>query len=163
MFCDDQAVADVYATPYLHGPGGFALVEDCGRGAVGYVVGTADTRAFQEWFVEQWWPSLPARDQRTQGDRWLLPSAVDPFRMLNDQVDFFPAHLHVDLLPHAQGRGSGRALIEAACALLAQRGAGGVHLTAAKDNAGAQAFYPRVGFSPVAQDGDSVTFARRLG
>ncbi|GIG55453.1 GNAT family N-acetyltransferase [Demequina activiva] len=162
LFCDDEAIADVYATPYLHGPGGFALVWDEGDGAVGYVLGTASTRAFQDWFVESWWPSRPPREQQTQGDRWLLPSAKDPDRMLIDAVDAFPAHLHIDLLPQAQGRGAGRSLIEAACALLAERGAPGVHLVAGKDNEGAQAFYPRVGFEPIAQDGGSVTFARRL-
>lgn len=162
LFCDDAAIADVYATPYLEGPGGFALVWDEGAGPVGYVLGTDDTRAFQAWFVETWWPSRPQREQRTQGDRWLLPSAADGDRMLIDALDEHPAHLHIDLLPEAQGRGAGRQLIEAACGLLAERGVPGVHLVASKDNAGAQAFYPRVGFSPIAQDGGSVTFARRL-
>lgn len=161
-FCDDAAISDVYATPYLHGPAGFCLVWDDGDGPVGYVLGTADTRAFQEWFVATWWPSRPQREPRTQGDRWLLPSALDPERMLIDAVDDYPAHLHIDLLPQAQGRGAGRALIEAACELLADRGVAGVHLVASTDNAGAQAFYPRVGFASLARDGGSVTFGRLL-
>jgi ribosomal protein S18 acetylase RimI-like enzyme len=133
-----------------------------GDGAVGYVLGTDDTRAFQRWFVEDWWPSLPARERQTEGDGWLLPAAADAERMLIDAVDDYPAHLHIDLLPQAQGKGAGRLLIDAACALLAERGVAGVHLVAGKDNLGAQAFYPRVGFEPIAQDGGSVTFARRL-
>ncbi|MFV0632609.1 GNAT family N-acetyltransferase [Demequina sp.] len=159
---DDVALSDVYATPYLHGPGGFALVWDEGQGAVGYVLGTDDTRAFQAWFTGEWWPSRPHREQVTEGDRWLLASASDPDRMLIDALDEYPAHLHIDLLPQAQGKGAGRQLIEAACALLAQRGSPGVHLVASKSNAGAQAFYPRVGFSPAADDGSSVTFVRAL-
>ncbi|WP_084038227.1 N-acetyltransferase [Demequina sp. NBRC 110053] len=163
MFCDDAALADVYALPYLEGPGGFTLVWDEGEGVAGYVLGTDDTRAFQRWFVGEWWPARPARDQRTEGDRWLLPAAADPVRMVVDAVDDYPAHLHIDLLPAAQGRGAGRALIEAACALLSERGARGVHLVTSRDNRGAQAFYPRVGFTEIGGDGGSVTFARALG
>lgn len=161
MFGDDRAIADVYALPYLHGPGCFAWVWDDGGGAVGYVVGTDDTRAFQDWFVAEWWPSRPARAVQTEADRWLLPAAVDPERMLTDLVDEYPAHLHIDLLPEAQGRGAGRALIDAAVDGLRGRGVPGVHLVAAKANAGAQAFYPRVGFVPVVEDHSSVTFARK--
>ena len=83
--------------------------------------------------------------------------------MLLDCVDEYPAHLHIDLLPDAQGRGAGRALIEAMAALLTERGVPGVHLNASKANTGAQAFYPRVGFEAIDEDEGSVTFGRRLG
>ncbi|WP_062132107.1 GNAT family N-acetyltransferase [Demequina aestuarii] len=161
VFGDDRAIADVYAIPYLHGPDCVALVWDEGEGAIGYVVGTTDTRAFQRWFVDQWWPSRPPREVQTEADRWLLPSAIDPERMLTDAVAEYPAHLHIDLLPEAQGRGAGRALIETMVEHLARAGAPGVHLVAPKENAAAQAFYPRVGFAPLADDHSSVTFVRR--
>ena len=162
VFGDDQALADVFATPYLYGPGGFSLVWDQGDGPLGYVVGTSDTRAFQHWFVDVWWPALPLRQPRKEGDEWLLATAADPDRMLIDQLDDYPAHLHIDLLPAAQGRGAGRMLIAAACTLLTERGIPGVHATAGTANAGALAFYPRVGFQEMADYGTAVTFARRL-
>ncbi|WP_062467105.1 GNAT family N-acetyltransferase [Demequina maris] len=163
-FGDDTALADVYATPYLHGPGGFCLVWDDGGEPRGYVLGTSDTAAFQRWFVEEWWPRVgPTHVERTPDDAWLLPSAEDPARMLIPRLDAYPAHLHIDLLPDQQGRGAGRALIDAACALLAARGAPGVHLVAERANLGAQAFYPRVGFDAVGGDDATVTFGRRLG
>ena len=162
LYGDDRAVADVFALPYLYGPDGFALVWDHGEGPLGYVLGTANTRAFQRWFVDDWWPSLPAREPRVAGDRWLLPTATDPQRMLIDQLDDFPAHLHIDLLPAAQGKGVGRTLIEAACALLAAQGVRGVHLVAPTANAGAVAFYPRVGFHEIDHYGGAVAFGRSL-
>ena len=163
MFADDAALSDVYATPYLHGPGGFCLVWEADGGARGYVLGTADTAAFQEWFVDVWWPQVgPRHRPSTAGDAWLLPSAADPGRMLIPQLADHPAHLHIDLLPDQQGRGAGRALIEAACALLAAQGVRGVHLVAERANAGAQAFYPRVGFDVLDGDDATVTFGRRL-
>lgn len=162
-FGDDTVLADVYATPYLHGPGGFCLVWDVEGEARGYVLGTADTGAFQRWFVETWWPSVaPSHPARTEADAGLLTSAADPRRMLIPALEEYPAHLHIDLLPDQQGRGAGRALIAAACDLLAARGVPGVHLVAERANTGAQAFYPRVGFEAVAGDDATVTFARRL-
>jgi ribosomal protein S18 acetylase RimI-like enzyme len=164
LFSNDATLADVYATPYLYGPGGFCLVWDVGGEARGYVLGTSDTRAFQEWFVAQWWPSRrAAHPPRTDGDAWLLPSAEDPSRMIIAEVDAFPAHLHIDLLPSEQGKGAGRQLIDACVAHLRASGVAGLHLVAEKVNAGAQAFYPRVGFEAIAEDDTVVTFARRLG
>lgn len=158
---DDSVLADVYATPYLHGPGGFCLVWDEGSGPLGYVLGTDDTRAFQHWFTNTWWPSV-SHPAITTADAELHRGARDPARMLIEAVDDYPAHLHIDLLPEVQGRGIGRLLIEAMAALLRARGVPAVHLTAERANAGAQAFYPRVGFTEIGADAGSVTFGRRL-
>ncbi|SEJ21989.1 GNAT family N-acetyltransferase [Demequina mangrovi] len=161
---DDALLADVYALPYLDGPGGFGLVWDQGDGAVGYVLGTSDTASFQRWFSGEWWPRVaPTHTRVNETGAALAEEAADPRRMLDADLGAYPAHLHVDLLPEAQGRGAGRALIEAACALLAERGVAGVHLGASRANAGALAFYPRVGFAEVGGDEAGVTFARRLG
>lgn len=163
LFCDDAVVGDVYATPYLHGPGGFALVWDVDGEARGYVVGTSDTVAFQQWFSNHWWPRVGAhRTESTEKDAWLLAAARDSERMLVQEVVDYPAHLHIDLLPDQQGKGAGRALIEAAVVLLAERGVPGVHLGADAANAGALAFYPRVGFEVVSEYDGGVTFGRRI-
>lgn len=163
---DLTMLSDVYATPYLDGPGGFALVWDDGDGPAGYVLGTTDTVAFQEWFVQTWWPSVVDTHRgESAADRSLKESAANPSRMLVDVLADFPAHLHIDLLPEAQGKGAGRALIEAACALLSARLVAGVHLEADPKNAGALAFYPRVGFEQHAlRDDDGIgAFVRKLG
>ncbi|WP_084077534.1 GNAT family N-acetyltransferase [Demequina sp. NBRC 110057] len=159
---DDALLADVYATPYLHGPATFALAWDEGDGPVGYVIGTADTRAFQAWFSDTWWPSVADRHPlRVEADESVLRGAADPERLLVDVVADYPAHLHIDLLPQAQGRGAGRALIEAACALLASQGVAGVHLDIDPRNDGARRFYPRVGFANLPGHSAEL-FVRRL-
>ncbi|WP_061962721.1 GNAT family N-acetyltransferase [Demequina aurantiaca] len=160
---DQTMLSDVYSTPYLDGPGGFALVWDEGEGPLGYILGTSDTETFQEWFTREWWPSVGASHRETNdADRKLLASATNPRRMLNSELGNYPAHLHIDLLPEAQGRGAGRALIEAACTLLADRGVPGVHLEVDPANAGALAFYPRVGFHSAAEGDGGPVFYRRL-
>lgn len=164
VFGDDAVLADVYAVPYLEGPGCFGFVWDVDGQVRGYLLGAADTSAYQEWFAAQWWPRVGhLHPRRTPDDEWLHGSAADPQRMMRPCVEAYPAHLHIDLLPDQQGRGVGRALIEAACGWLRALGVPGVHLVAERANVGAQAFYPRVGFTPVDGDDATVTFARALG
>ncbi len=48
--------------------------------------------------------------------------------MLIAEVDDYPAHLHIDLLPELQGQGFGRRLIDTLRGALAERGVAAVHL-----------------------------------
>ncbi len=163
MYCDDAVLPDVFATPYLHGPACFGWAWEIEGGARGYLLGTSDTELFQRWFVEDWWPSRRASHvPRTAADVGLLEAAADPARMRVPFLDDYPAHLHIDLMPDQQGQGAGRSLIEVACAALAAAGVRGVHLSADRANAAAQAFYPRVGFTSLASDASSVTWGRAL-
>ena len=74
----------------------------------------------------------------------------------------YPAHLHIDLLPELQGQGWGRRLVDTLAARLRELGIEGVHLVAGAENAGAVAFYPRVGFTPLGADEGSRAFGMRL-
>ncbi|MCB2412045.1 GNAT family N-acetyltransferase [Demequina sp. TTPB684] len=160
-FGDDTVLADVYASPYLHGPSCSAWVVDVGGKVLGYVVAAADTEEFQRWFSTQWWPERGERHvAKTADDGWLLPAAADPERCLSDAVAEYPAHLHIDLLPELQGAGWGRRLMDTLMAQLAEQGVDGVHLVAPRANEQAQAFYPKVGFVAVGEDEKNVTFAR---
>ena len=76
----------------------------------------------------------------------------------------YPSHLHIDLLPEAQGQGFGRRLIERLIGQLDERGSSGVHLGVSKANHRAIAFYRHVGFvewdGP--DDGINLTFVRTI-
>jgi ribosomal protein S18 acetylase RimI-like enzyme len=166
---DDDVLADVYATPYLEHPTGFgvALVSDEGS-VVGYLIGTTDTVSFSEWFVSEWWPRRSgAKGPRTDADAALFRAAADPRRMIIANVERYPAHLHIDLLEEARGAGAGRRLVEAALALLRERGVRGVHLVVGASNTGAVAFYERTGFTALLDDtasvpGESIVYAREV-
>ncbi|GHS89166.1 hypothetical protein AGMMS50218_14780 [Actinomycetota bacterium] len=69
-----------------------------------------------------------------------------------DVLAQYPAHLHIDLLPRAQGGGLGRRLITALADALRERGVPGVHLGVEARNTGARAFYARIGFTVAHQD-----------
>jgi ribosomal protein S18 acetylase RimI-like enzyme len=167
VFADDDLWAEVFVLPYVarHPDLAFVVETDDGRVA-GYIVGAPDTRAFEEWFRTEWWPRF--------AERWPLP-AVENSRQDGTLIyaygrrggaepygDTYPAHLHIDLLPELQGQGWGRRLIDTLVAALRERGVTGLHLAASSDNAGAIAFYPRVGFMPLASHEGVQAFGRHL-
>ncbi|WP_152191397.1 GNAT family N-acetyltransferase [Georgenia satyanarayanai] len=166
---DGELLGHVYLGPYLELEPGLALVvrATAGSGPLGYVVATADTAAFEAACDERWWPPLRAH-YRAHPPR---PGGADArlVRMIDDGVHTegawlaeHPAHLHVDLLEPARGAGAGRALLTRLFAALEDRGAPGVHLQVARANAGAVAFYDRLGFAVVEERPDSLVMARRL-
>jgi ribosomal protein S18 acetylase RimI-like enzyme len=148
LYASPTLLADVYATPYARHDPSLALVVDNGSRVVGYVLATADTRAFAEWFSGVWWPSVRP-DPVAQPDAELVTSVDDPQRMLLADVDRYPAHLHIDLLPEAQGRWLGRRLMNEMFDRLRERGVPAVHLALDPANAGAGLFYERLGFTPL--------------
>lgn len=160
---DDALWPAVFALPYVARHPDLAFVAEVDGRVVGYVVGTDDTAAFEEWFRREWWPAAGARWARPGAGRQAEVLAyADARGAAGEHAGEHPAHLHIDLLPEAQGRGLGRLLIETFAEALRARGVPGVHLVASAANEGAVAFYPRVGFVPLASDEGSRAFGMRL-
>ena len=133
---------------------------------IGYVIGALDSRSFEARCEREWWPSLrkqyPLRSGETDRDRLEIGFIHAPPLAAGEVVVDFPSHLHIDLLPEAQGQGAGRRLIETLTASLAADGSPGVHLGVAVRNENARAFYERVGFTEFARTDDTVTFVMPL-
>lgn len=165
VYSDDALMPEVFALPYVEFAPELAFVvvdpsADTGQHAggervLGYVLGVADTRAFVEWWKREWShgfrerhpaPGPPTGHDPAFTEQQLLAAGTDPERMLIAEVDEYPAHLHIDLLPELQGQGFGRRLIDTLRAALAERGVPAVHLGMDAANAGARAFYDRLGF-----------------
>ncbi|WP_432574342.1 GNAT family N-acetyltransferase [Kineococcus sp. SYSU DK005] len=160
---DPRLLGDVYAGPYAaHDPALVTVVDD-GAGVAGYVIGCADTLAFEQWARAEWWRGVRRRHRElvaagaapTALDTALLRSLDDPPgpRPYLHGRGAHPAHLHIDLLPRVQGRGLGRRLVEHLLVQLAGRGVPGVHLGVSTRNAGAVAFYRRLGFRELVEPG----------
>ncbi len=64
-----------------------------------------------------------------------------------DELEHYPAHLHIDLLPAAQGQGWGKKLIGRLRSELADVGVPGVFAALDAENATARGFYERIGFT----------------
>lgn len=156
----DQPVllAHLWATPHLLADPSIATIVADAHGPAGYLVATADTRAFERWCEQHWWPALrqqyPLEAPRRDSDRELVRLLHAPESTPASLADRYPAHLHINLLPRLQGAGVGRVLIERLVAQLRHRGVAGVHLGVSGTNEPAIGFYRHMGFEPEAVEPD---------
>lgn len=167
LLSDDGIWPAIFVLPYVarHPALAFVVETDDGR-VVGYVVATPDTDAFEEWFRNEWWPRCatryppPARHSTREDD--ILDYAYGRGPGVEPYGTDYPAHLHIDLLPEAQGRSWGRRLIERLETAMRDAGVTGLHLVAGRDNPGALQFYPRVGFRPLPSHDGVQAFGKKL-
>ena len=159
LFFDPYLIGQYYAAPYLHFPGGICFVAEYEYRPQGYIIAAPDTIAFRQWMEEQWLPPIRKRSPsplppeliRTEKEKqiyWLIHNKQFPI----DESDRpwlteYPAHLHIDLLPCLQGKGTGRALMNVLFTELKQLKVPGLHLGVSASNNGAVAFYQKLDFS----------------
>lgn len=153
VLADDDLWADLFALPYLELEPDLAWVVDDGRQVHGYLVGTADSAGFARRFRDLWLPRVadryPPGERPTPLETALVAMLHDPEHDLRPELEAYPAHLHIDLLPSAQGHGWGRRLMATFFGELRRRGVTGVHLSLAADNHRAMAFYRHLGLRPL--------------
>ena len=61
-------------------------------------------------------------------------------------LGLYPSHLHIDLVPDAQGNGNGLRMMEALLDALRAKGSRGVFLQMHEGNTRARRFYAKLGF-----------------
>ncbi len=154
---DQESFADLFTGYYTdHEPRSASVCEVDGQVA-GYLLGCRDTsaavdpaRIFGRCVVRRGLlvrPGTAGFVWRSIGDavvagvrRRLPPSVVVDPR--------WPAHLHLDLLPGARGRGAGAALVRGWLDRLRCEGVAGCHLQTLAENSRAVAFFAAMGFAP---------------
>jgi len=151
LYRDPRILPEIFTGPYVDLEPEFAFVlADEADTAIGYIIGTPDTRRFVAAYRRSWLPVVGPRYPEGGGegpDAERIAQLHHPEWMLDGEVpDRYPAHLHIDLLPQAQGQGAGRAMVAAFLAAVRAAGAPRVHLGMAAGNSGALAFYQRLGF-----------------
>lgn len=151
FYVSDDLMPDVFARPYVTLEPDLAFVVEDDQGVGGYILGVADTAGFVRRFRDEWMPRLEARYEHTQPvltkDDLIRHLGFWPERMLIPELEHYPAHLHIDLLPRLQGQGRGRELITVLQDALRERGVPGLHLSMDAANTAARAFYDRLGFA----------------
>jgi ribosomal protein S18 acetylase RimI-like enzyme len=150
LYLSDELMPDIFARPYLLFEPELAFVLEAGQRVAGYILGVADSSRFVERYRTEW---LPAFSQKyvhvrppSTRDELIRHLGFVPERILIPELDRYPAHLHIDLLPEVQRRGFGRALMQTVIAALRARGVPGLHLSLDPANVNARAFYDRLGF-----------------
>ncbi len=150
---DPDALGRIFVGPYLAFEPELGLVLEDRDGICGYALGALDSHAFYARYEAEWRPRLCARFPAPQGDShsWTRiqqahHSYHHPDYFCPDPYDVYPSHLHIDLLPRAQGLGYGRLMIEQIMDTLRWRGSPGAHLGVSTLNDAAVDFYERLGF-----------------
>jgi ribosomal protein S18 acetylase RimI-like enzyme len=153
LYRDPALLGHVYAGGYATLGPETVFVADDHEGVAGYIIGPADTRAFEARMEQLWWPPLRARYADSDGsaapDGRMRRLIHHPPRMPTRIVDAYPAHLHINLLPRLQGQGIGRRLIDRWREAVAALGATGAHLAVGTRNERAVRFYRAYGFCEV--------------
>jgi len=159
LYADGDLLGHIYVGPYVLMESGFGFVLDVGGEVLGYALAAPDTITFEAECAEAWWPALRRRYALPEGgaafeaadsDGELIAMIHEPPRTVPDLARAYPAHLHIDLLPAAQGIGAGRRLMAALETELVRVGAGGVHLGTSPRNVRSQGFYEHLGYRRLA-------------
>jgi len=150
---DPDALGRIFVGPYLAYEPTLSLILEDQEGICGYALGAFDSRGFFNRYETEWRPALCARFAEPQGDpkTWTRVQHVyswyhHPDYFCPEPYETYPSHLHIDLLPRAQGRGYGRRMLEQVMDRLRARGSPGAHLGVSAINTPAFGFYERLGF-----------------
>lgn len=167
-FSDDDLLPYMYAYPYVSYAPDLAWVVDIDGQACGYVLGVDSVADFAAWWQRHWNPVLEERFADTerfdQPSQALLQRALHPLAQVTPLRDEYPAELHIDLLPQAQGHGLGRKLIDRFAKELSGRGINQLAIGVGAANTNALAFYNHLGFTQLAaQERDGKPLGYTLG
>lgn len=173
LYRDHKIVGHVYAAPYAKFSPETAFVLEDDEGVGGYIIGPADTHAFELRLEREWWPKFrktypdpdPAGHEKWGLDERMMYLIHHPQRTPRRLSEPYPAHLHIDLLPRLQGRGFGRTLIESWSECVRGLGACGFHLGVGAANERAIGFYRTIGLGELEHFGpprEGYVFGRRF-
>lgn len=157
---DPDALGRIFVGPYLAFDPELSLILEDAEGICGYALGACDSRAFYARYEREWRPDLCRRFPAPQGNErdWTRVQQVHhtyhhPDYFCPEPYEAYPSHLHIDLLPRAQGHGYGCRMIERLLQVMRKRGSPGVHLGLSALNARASRFYEKFGFRELIRTG----------
>ncbi|MBR6779951.1 MAG: GNAT family N-acetyltransferase [Clostridia bacterium] len=131
----------------------FILADNSDR-AVGYILCARDFTPFWNTFLQEYMPRLaynPAACRDAENSTVL-------HRQFKNE---YPAHLHIDLLPEAQGHGYGPQLMETLFSHLRKQNCRGIMWCVWEQNERAQRFYERQGFTCIGKGGTNIAYGTR--
>lgn len=148
-FQDPYMIGQYFAAPYLFFEPESCFVAELEGKPVGYIVGTHNTRCYHAWLNEHWLPYIRPKyaDLKPANslEKFLYEIIQETTQTQEIALDY-PGHLHIDLLPIAQGKGFGKKLMVEFMAQMERMSCSAVHLGADASNENAVAFYRKLGF-----------------
>ena len=173
LYEDPKALGHIFVGPYMRLEPDLAYVLEDSSGVCGYVLGAFDSKKFYDAYLHQWLPRIRKQHPEPSSDPagWTQTQKVyheyyHSEIYLPEPYASYPSHLHIDLLPRAQGCGLGRQMVDRLLAELKTKGSPGVHLGMNSTNARAERFYKKLGFHELArvrsQDSEVLYLGKRL-
>ncbi len=169
LYDDPDILGHLYAGPYVTLEPALAFMLTDKEEVIGYILGALDTKRFNKRYRLEWLPPLQAELPNPTGNPESWTSSERLYSRihhpdLSKPIDLsaYPSHLHIDLLPRAQGQGWGRKLMETLLGELRRRGSAGVHLGLGASNRGAFEFYKKMGFEVLLEEPKEVYMGQRL-
>jgi GNAT superfamily N-acetyltransferase len=161
LYEDAKLIGHVYSAPYALLEPTLVLVVVDGDEVVGFAAGAIDTLQWEDVLERNWWPALrrryPDPDEASSAswtaDQRRAAAIHHPERAPRDVVNAYPAHLHLNLLPRAQGEGIGLMLLKAWLELASKRGAAAVHVGVNRANPRALRFWNKNSFKELKPEG----------
>lgn len=167
LFQDDpDALGRFYVGAYLAFEPRLSYVLEDLQGVCGYALGSLDSKSFYRRFQNEWLADLQRRFPEPSGDpaHWTPAQKMHreyhhPSIHMPEPYELYPSHLHIDLMPRAQGHGMGYRMMDILLGELRRLGSHGVHLGMHPENHRAHRFYTRLGFRELIHTGtgDSAT------
>ena len=167
LFSDPLVLGHIYVGPYMEfEPQSVFILED-DQGPCGYIMGVLDSQTYYQWMHSEWLPKMRVNYKKPTGnlDTWdetekitdLLFHPVSQ-RLLPD----YPAHLHIDLLLRAQGKGQGKLMMDRFIDYLRYNKIPGLHLDLSSSNDRAFNFYRKYGMEELDRDKESIIMGYHL-
>lgn len=173
LYDDPKLLGHRYVGPYVSLQPELAFILEDEQGVCGYVLGAHDTKAFYQAYLTTWLPQVTPHIPDPSGDPnlWtptehLQHELHHPRLEVPEALQTFPSHLHIDLLPRAQGQGNGQRMMHTLLDSLRDQNSPGVHLGVSPHNHRAQRFYQKLGFDRLTPSNqhcaDTVFMGKRL-
>jgi ribosomal protein S18 acetylase RimI-like enzyme len=165
LYNDPDLLGHLYAAPYAVLEPELCFILTHLRQPCGYVLGTKNSEIFREQCEQRWFPVLRERypypaDNDTSKDAMLIRYIHQGYRSRIHTG--YPAHLHIDLLAVAQGKGWGRKMMATFLGKLRELNIPGVELGVGKRNTKAVGFYEATGFVRLEETENALTYGIKL-
>jgi ribosomal protein S18 acetylase RimI-like enzyme len=154
LYQDRNLIGHIYSAPYASLNSKLVFVAIESGSVVGFVAGAIDTISWENILERDWWPMLRleyADPGNVPSDVWTADQRRTfmihhPQRTPTAVAAAYPAHVHLNLLPRAQGQRVGSRLLGMWLDRAAQHGADAFHVGVNFANARALLFWTRHSF-----------------
>ena len=167
LYDDPMLLGHLYAGPYIKMEPETAFILDNGQQPCGYIIGALNSEPFYLKMYNEWLPALrddysdPVGEPKYWSkDEQIIHKIYHP--KSPKKFPEYPSHLHIDLLPIAQGQGLGNKMMDHFMEYLKEQGSSGVHLGLGIKNERAFTFYKKYGMIELERNDDTIYMGLNL-